>query len=510
ITDRLHAAGFSAHCLVPPDLCPLPGWEETPASEDGQLAPEMLIFHHVAKCAGTSFTALLRRYFGPNFIEVNSVADWRACERFVRERGHARRICAAGHDAFGIHELAQGRRVRYVTLLRHPWQRFVSAINFRVGFGAHVDRIEVPRNSLIAHFSPRRSLEEAKDILDQWFESVGVIERYDEVIRLFAHQLQLPARHEHNNKSRDWRTSRLNELRPRFDERNQDDIAFYEYARARFQRDLDAVPGLHKQLNDNPAPLEVLYQPEPDDFADEMKHARASGDPADLVKAHHAFFSRLPYGHVPSGIALEHSRLIREAGRPDLGVFWHHGALQPSVRALELALNLAALDPYTMAALSLHIELVKLGHLGKNPLALTIRPTRRLWQKQVQDLLLRAHLWRHLQDPTVLAAPALFARLDESFTEALREVATRLGLEDRLHIVDQNDKPAKLAKPPGSVLFVHGSAGPALFAGVRTIALPAVPEPDWPYFAEFSRPEAPTTAVGSAAPAAHHPSAQRA
>jgi hypothetical protein len=514
IEDKLRAAGLSARCLIPRELCPLLGWEEAlGTAEAAQTQPEILIFHHVPKCGGTSFTSLLRNYFGNNFIEINSAADWRTCERFVRDRAHAKRICAAGHDALGVHELAQGRKVRYVTLLRSPWQRFISAINFRVGYGAHVDRIEIPRNNLVANFSEHRSLAEAKETLDRWFESVGLLERYDDSIRLFAHQLQLPPRFEHSNKSRDWRTSTLTDLRPRFDEKNQDDLAFYEYARARFERDFAAYPGPVNQQTDNAAPLEVIFQREPDGLADEMKVARQSGDPADLIRAHHAFFSRLPYGEVPCAIALEHCRLMRSAGRPDLAVFWHHGAVQPAVRSVEYALSLAALDPYTAAALSLHVELVRLGHRGQNHLAVTVARTRKQWQTELQRHLLRAHLLRQLQDPLVANAPAIFARLDEPFTEALREVATRLGLSDRLHLGSAAMGKIGAGKREGAVVLVHAhvhalpGAGPELFADVRTIAVDPVPEPDWPHYTEFSRRESEPSA---SAPAEIHPSAKRA
>ncbi|HEY0706243.1 MAG TPA: sulfotransferase family 2 domain-containing protein [Polyangia bacterium] len=501
IEERLRDAGFAASCLIPPDLCPLAGWEENAGTDEPQAQPELIIFHHVPKCGGTSFTSLLRNYFGHNFIDINNPADWRRCERFVAERRHARRICAAGHDALGLHELAGGRRVRYVTLLRHPWQRFISSINFRVGYGAHVDQVVIPRNDLIANFSERRSLGEAKETLDRWFESVGVLERYDEAVRLLAHQLQLPTRFEHSNKSRDWRTSALTDLRPRFEERNQDDIAFYEYARARFERDLAASPQLRPPPSDDPVPVAISFQDEPDGVADEMKVARQSGNPEDLLRAHQAFFSRIAYGDIPCAIALEHSRLMRAAGRPDLALFWHHGAVQPTVRTTEYALCLGALDPHLAAALALHVELVRLGRLGENPIAVTLTRTRKRWQTELHRHLLRAHIWRLLHRPDVLKAPAIYAGLDEVSTEALREVATRLGFGDRLRL----GKDASSLPPDGAVVLLSEHAGEtrsAWFEGLHIVSVPPVPEPDWPYFAEHAREKS--------APGEPQPTARRA
>ena len=106
-----------------PDSLPLrappPG-----AAQDRPLAPdETLFFVHIPKCAGSSFRAVLKRWFGAGLMVLDT-DDRGEFRRRVAARAAPPRA-VAGHFAFGLHE-GVAPRPFYVSLVRDPVDRFVS------------------------------------------------------------------------------------------------------------------------------------------------------------------------------------------------------------------------------------------------------------------------------------------------------------------------------------------------------------------------------------------------
>jgi hypothetical protein len=129
-------------------------------------------------------------------------------------------------------------------------------------------------------------------------------------------------------------------------------------------------------------------------------------------------------------------------------------------------------------------------------MAVTVVRTRKRWKTELQRLLLAAHLWHVLRDAGLAGATAVISKLDDAHNDALGEIAAHLGFARRLQVVGANGgAPAtRRQSQDGAVVLIHGpgpAPGPGLVSGHRTIAIPPLREPDWPYFAAFSRLEAP-------------------
>ena len=88
------------------------------------LAPdETLFFVHIPKCAGSSFRAVLKRWFGKGLL-TSDTNDRELFRQRVAARADPPRA-VAGHFAFGLHEGVASRPF-YVSLVRDPVDRFVS------------------------------------------------------------------------------------------------------------------------------------------------------------------------------------------------------------------------------------------------------------------------------------------------------------------------------------------------------------------------------------------------
>ncbi|PEN12821.1 hypothetical protein CRI94_12510 [Longibacter salinarum] len=84
----------------------------------------LTIFTHIPKTAGTSF---FRRVFHPN-VEPNEILSQTSLLSFRRSLRPDHRV-VTGHRAFGLHRLTR-RPCRYVTMLRQPVDRAISAYHF--------------------------------------------------------------------------------------------------------------------------------------------------------------------------------------------------------------------------------------------------------------------------------------------------------------------------------------------------------------------------------------------
>jgi hypothetical protein len=234
-----------------------------------------LVFVHLPKTAGLSVRKTLLREVGdrPRFRIINPVEDLTALARMPAEE-RARLTLVEGHLYYGVHEVI-GRPCRYFTMLRGPVERVLSWYSFvreytphhlhervmRGGEGGggmslaqclreaisveldnHMVRTLAGQRHVHLPFGgvTREMLEEAKRNLGT-FEAVGISERFEESLALFARVFG-------------WKPSqaeRVNVTRARvkaeeLDEealalvrgQNALDAEFYEYARAMFERQL--------------------------------------------------------------------------------------------------------------------------------------------------------------------------------------------------------------------------------------------------------------------------------
>ena len=169
---------------------------------------EALVFVHIPKCAGSSFRQVLKRWFGESalFVDTHDPDVLKA----ALERSGSPPRAIAGHTPFG---LLQGLPVdpRYVSLVRHPLDRFVSAYRHARRTRGHPMHAEAARLDLEAFYDftvsePRphartvavqcyflsrsRSFEATRAVIDQHYALVAPTERYGEFVSALAERFR--------------------------------------------------------------------------------------------------------------------------------------------------------------------------------------------------------------------------------------------------------------------------------------------------------------------------------
>ena len=84
---------------------------------------ETLMFVHIPKCAGSSFRAVLKRWYGRDHISIDSHDPADLMQRLAGREAPPRAI--SGHFSFGIHEGTVAKPC-YVSLVRDPVERMAS------------------------------------------------------------------------------------------------------------------------------------------------------------------------------------------------------------------------------------------------------------------------------------------------------------------------------------------------------------------------------------------------
>jgi hypothetical protein len=176
-----------------------------------------LIFLHLPKTAGVNVRELLSRQYRhlPTFIR--GAPDHRLLFQMHARDREAFRV-VGGHYRFGLHLLFDSPS-RYMTFLRdpiervishyayirwqalHEWHERVNAANLsleqwvRFGIAHAFDNLQVrwlaPHANQDVPFrhTTRQMLDEAKRVIEERVDFLGITERYEESIRLFGRQL---------------------------------------------------------------------------------------------------------------------------------------------------------------------------------------------------------------------------------------------------------------------------------------------------------------------------------
>jgi hypothetical protein len=173
-----------------------------PRAPSGRTGPETLFFVHIPKCAGSSFRLVLKRWFGSTalFLDTHDESELR---RAVETSAVPPRAIA-GHIPFGLHG-ALALRPCYVSLVRHPLDRFVSLYQHARRTPGHPLHAAASRLDLEAFYdfalreaagstigvqcyflSRARSFDETRTIIDQRYGLLAPIERYADFVAALA------------------------------------------------------------------------------------------------------------------------------------------------------------------------------------------------------------------------------------------------------------------------------------------------------------------------------------
>lgn len=232
---------------------------------------DTLIFLHLPKTAGTTLRSIIRsQYADDEVCELYRYPSREAVERFGRlpreERDGYRVIL--GHMQIGVHRFVSGPHV-YVTLLRHPVDRCISAYRFVRRKANHPrhdlirgkDIREVLEEGLLPFFDngqtralcssdvaavpyggcTREMLDEARENLERHVELAGTIEGFD-VLLLFLQDRLGWSSVWYRRKNRSPResgraASRVSgEVAGRIAEFNHLDLELYDFVKRRLAR----------------------------------------------------------------------------------------------------------------------------------------------------------------------------------------------------------------------------------------------------------------------------------
>ena len=225
---------------------------------------QTLIYIHIGKTGGTTFLSISEKNFSsderlPVYTNTNH-------GEYVKSHSLERIKYVYGHMFFGIHHYIPFSTT-YITLLRDPVDRVISEFYFNY-YKPNVlnkqsysfDNIEEfidkeyfcnhQSKILLGNFSlPENAYEQIQNIINQHFSLIGITELFDESIFLIKKQFgwkEIEYRKENVTKNRPKKEDISQSLLDKIAEKNQVDIAVYNYTKKLF---LDKLQGLDEDSN---------------------------------------------------------------------------------------------------------------------------------------------------------------------------------------------------------------------------------------------------------------------
>ena len=218
------------------------------------MTDRIVIFLHIPKAAGSTLNRVIAQNYPPAAIlKVGGKTD---AALLGAVTGEVRLI--AGHRPFGMHAQLT-RPFTYITVLRDPVERVLSQYHFLKRVAEHPLQRALASGELSLRDYARQSpdsqtrylagsntddstlLEQAKTNLTTHFAVAGLTERFDETVVLLQRALGWKVRPFANSNVSAGRLKSGGHSREDLDairECNQLDLALYDFARERFEREI--------------------------------------------------------------------------------------------------------------------------------------------------------------------------------------------------------------------------------------------------------------------------------
>lgn len=243
---------------------------------------DLYIFYHVAKCGGTTVSRIIDRTYHPSVLyAVNSTTQgFSPSMHALRHLDHAsisKLRMIRGLQTYGLHRIFR-RPCKYLTILREPALRFVSAyfqaaretdldLNRRIREDgltlkqlAEADDAEYGCDYLVRSFAavPEAAhsadgaslLELAKSNLCRDFVAVGITEKMDESVLMFCEMFgwNIKGYRSHNVNKRYCIDDIDPEILTIFRQRNPNDVALYEFAVSLWEKQVQEISSFAEKL----------------------------------------------------------------------------------------------------------------------------------------------------------------------------------------------------------------------------------------------------------------------
>lgn len=247
---------------------------------------KVLIFLHIMKAGGTTLNGIInQQYPNPSIFRVNGINNRNQIQTLSRYQRKKLKLIR-GHFAFGLHYFLDCPAT-YFTMIRDPVTRFISNYYYqqRRIKDEKLKQLSLEdfvwlrgkeqantQTKMLCGLTPKMEnrtketmLQIAKDNLDNYFSSVGLLERFDESLVLFRKQFNwnFPFYLQQNksiNKPNHYQNlsqEALNSLR----EYNAIDIELYKYVSQKFQKEIDDMGKSFNQELNLQKYFNKLYQP---------------------------------------------------------------------------------------------------------------------------------------------------------------------------------------------------------------------------------------------------------
>jgi len=212
---------------------------------------QLFAFVHIEKAAGTTFIHILRRHFFCRYVDVRPLTSKGPDDVFSYEDLVTyRRInpwisCIAGHAVRPFSDLGQQiPRIRYVTLLREPSERYISQFiywNDRLGRRVSFEQflaLVAEQNFQTKKICGQPDWRKAVNLLSTRFFCVGIMEKFDLFLVTLARKLGVSKsrlNYEKQNigvQGRSRATSLLDEYREQIRSVNEHDYELYRFVKS--------------------------------------------------------------------------------------------------------------------------------------------------------------------------------------------------------------------------------------------------------------------------------------
>lgn len=215
-----------------------------------------LVFIHVPKTAGASVARIVEGWFGdgyvPNYYNQRTKQSPQRSPLFDRHTANAP-VCIYGHfnpkGGFGVQDIYPDA-TQFVSILRDPFDRAVSgyyymrALALKTGRSLPVlgntlsEHLATEPPKMLLHFPRPVTVENYKDVIDEFFVTIGFSETLVPSLYEIAAALGRtfePDLLSHRNKGRYEDTPEdMDTLRAAFQVRNRLEFDVYDYAKERF------------------------------------------------------------------------------------------------------------------------------------------------------------------------------------------------------------------------------------------------------------------------------------